>query len=289
MHSRGLDFISVSCADYNPCHYSKSVLDFLVMWAKGEHDRVAVSPNLRASLSPLQPLSKIAREFLRERLVQVFADDKVGRRRAALAWVDGLDSGSSQQADWDTKPKILEQSHWRDLHAGALFFTARGAAAIAVLDRLEAHIGNLNIQRLSLDHNTIPAELAETINALRKSARAFLAQEHDPSSYNMATMFCRECVDKNNVPLLINLVSRDGRVLRLRDRFVVPGPAFRGVQVQHLEAQGSSDEEEGEAALTQNMPLPEGISSRVRNLFLMNLDLHGKLDEWLSEGAGSEQ
>ena len=74
-------------------------------------------------------------------------------------------------------------------------------------------------------------------------------------------------------------------MLRLRNRFVVPGPAFRGVQVQHLEAQGGSDEEEGEAALTQNMPLPEGISSRVRNLFLMNLDLHGKLDEWLSEGA----
>ena len=123
----GLDFIEVSCVDYNPCHYSKSVLDFLVMWARGEHDRVAVSPNLGAALSPLQPLSKIAREFLRERLVQI-ADDKVGRRRAALAWVDGLDSGSSQQADWDTKPKILDQSHWRDLHTGALFFTARSAA-----------------------------------------------------------------------------------------------------------------------------------------------------------------
>ena len=59
------------------------------MWAKGIHDEVKTSSELRRALSPLEPMSESAREFLRERIVQGTGME-ASRRRKALEWVEAL-------------------------------------------------------------------------------------------------------------------------------------------------------------------------------------------------------
>jgi hypothetical protein len=274
----GYAFIDAVCSDFNPCYRSKSVLEHLFGWANGEHSYVKSSENLREAISPLTPLSVSARECLRERLVQG-AGHEGRRRRVALTWVDGLRSTRQQSLAWDIKPEIFEEAHWHDLHAGALFFMAR-AAAIGLLDRVEAHMANQHEQRFLLD-NPLPTHIAGEIESLRKYAQAFLDKGHDPSPGLLAQTFCRECVDNHDARLLAMLVKRDDRVLRLRERIVVPGAAFRGVQTQQIDTVGSQEEDDADPSVQYAMAWPEGISHRIHNLFLLNLDLHAKLGEWL--------
>lgn len=276
----GRAFIDAVCTDYNP--HKRSVLNHLIGWTKGAHNDVQSSEPLQKALSPLVPLSLNAREFLRERLVQGTGDE-VQRRRAALAWVDDLRRTSQPTITWEDKPPNLEEAHWRDLHAGALFFKARDAV-IGVLDRLEAHIANQIEQRFSLD-DLVPGSIAGEMESLRRQAQAFLDKRHDPSPGELARVFCRECVDSSDANLIANLVRRDDRVLRLRGRAVLPGAAFRGDQTQHPNAAHAGDEEDAEADDPHTIAWPAGISDRLRKLFLLNLDLHGKLDEWLRRSA----
>ena len=191
----------------------------------------------------------------------------------------------SQTITWEDKPTNLKDVHWRDLHAGALFFTARDAV-IGVLDRLEAHIANQSEQRFSLD-DPVPGPIADEMESLRKQAQAFLDKGHDPSPGELARTFCRECVDSSDANLIANLVKRDDRVLRLRGRTVLPGAAFRGDQTQRPNAAHAGDEEDAEASDPHTIAWPAGISYRLRNLFLLNLDLHGKLDEWLRRSVAN--
>ena len=281
--SHGLEFFDTACSNY-PCYYSKSILEHLAGWAKGEHNNIKSSNNLQKALSPLVPLSQSAGEFLRERLVQGVGDDGQ-RRRAALAWVDDLRRTSQPTLTWEDKPANLEDAHWCDLHAGALFFTARDAV-IGVLDRLEAHIANQSEQRFSLD-DPVPRPIADEMESLRRQAQAFLDKRHDPSPGELARTFCRECIDSSDANLIANLVRRDDRVLRLRGRAILPGAAFRGDQTQHPNAARAPDEEGAEADDPHTIAWPAGISYRLRNLFLLNLDLHGKLDEWLRRSTAN--
>lgn len=282
--SPGREFVDAACSDFNPCYYSKSILEYLAGWAKDEHNNVKSSNKLQEALSPLVPLSRSAREFLRERLVQG-AGDEGQRRRAALAWVDDLHRTSQPTITWEDKPPNLEDAHWRDLHAGALFFTARDAV-IGVLDRLEAHIANQSEQRFSLD-DSVPGPIADEMESLRRQAQAFLDKRHDPSPGELGRAFCRECVDSSDANLIANLVRRDDRVLRLRGRAVLPGAAFRGDQTQRPNAARAGDEEDAEADDPHTIAWPAGISDRLRKLFLLNLDLHGKLNEWLRPSAAN--
>ncbi len=282
--SPGREFVDAACSGFNPCYYSKSILEYLAGWAKDEHNNVKSSNKLQEALSPLVPLSRRAREFLRERLVQG-AGDEGQRRRAALAWVDALRRTSQPTITWEDKPPNLEEAHWRDLHAGALFFKARDAV-IGVLDRLEAHIANQSEQRFSLD-DPVPGSIAGEMESLRRQAQAFLDKRHDPSPGELARIFCRECVDSSDANLIANLVRRDDRVLRLRGRAVLPGAAFRGDQTQHPNAAHAGDEEDAEADDPHTIAWPAGISYRLHNLFRLNLDLHGKLDEWLHRSAAN--
>ncbi len=282
--SHGLEFVDTACSNFNPCYYSKSILEHLAGWAKGEHNNIKSSNNLQKALSPLVPLSQNAGEFLRERLVQGVGDDGQ-RRRAALAWVDDLRRTSQPTLTWEDKPANLEDAHWCDLHAGALFFTARDAV-IGVLDRLEAHIANQSEQRFSLD-DLVPGPIADEMESLRRQAQAFLDKRHDPSPGELARTFCRECVDSSDANLLENLVKRDGRVLRLRERAVLPGAAFRWDQAQRPDAARAPDEDGAEADDPNTIAWPAGISYRLHNLFLLNLDLHGKLDEWFRRSAAN--
>jgi hypothetical protein len=78
----GHDFIHAVCADFNP--HNRCVLDHLVGWAKGAHDNVTHSWQLTQALTPLDPMSNSAREFLRERIVQGTGVEASRRRKAPL-------------------------------------------------------------------------------------------------------------------------------------------------------------------------------------------------------------
>jgi hypothetical protein len=274
--NHGEAFIDAAWAAFKP--HKRSVLDHLVMWARGVHDDVKTSSELRRALSPLEPMSQSASEFLRERIVQGTGME-VSRRRKALEWVEALRDKTPRQIEWDAKPTMVDELHWRDLRAGALFLAARDAA-ISLLDQIESHIGNTADQRLSLDA-TLSETVANKIKSLREHGQAFLDDNYDPSPVKAATMFCRECTEQVDTRLLEKLVFREGHVLRQRGRDIVPGVAFRGIQVSPSEAARSPEEDGAEAEVAQVIPLPEGISHRVRNLFLLNLDLSSELGKWL--------
>jgi hypothetical protein len=272
----GDDFINSACGEFKP--YNRSVVDHLVGWAKDTHENVTSSSALTDALSPLISMSKSAREFLRERLVLGTGTD-ASRRRKAIDWVEGLRKKPQQKIAWGAKPEMLDEFHWRDLHAGALFFAARDAA-ITLLDQIESHIANGTDQHMSMD-NTLPEAVVDKITSLRTSARSFLDNNYDPSPGGAANIFCRECIDQTDTYLLESLLVREGRVLQQRGRNIVPGVAFRGIQVAQAETPRSPEEDGSEAEVERTIPLPEHISHRVRNLFLLNLDLRNELHRWL--------
>jgi hypothetical protein len=87
--------------------------------------------------------------------------------------------------------------------------------------------------------------------------------------------------------VLENLVIRDGRVLRLMGRNVVPGPAYRGTTQAAQEPAAIDNDSplpDGEDAPdTRRVGWPAGISFRMRNLFLLNADLKGDLGRWIGQ------
>ena len=281
----GAAFIAAAWDTFRP--HKRSVLEHLALWATGVHDDVKNSWELRRALSPLEPMSESAQEFLRESIVRGSGTD-ARRRRRALEWVESLRERRRQIA-WKEKPPMVDELHWRDLRSGALFFAARDAA-IVLLDEIESHIGNAADQRMSIDA-AAPESVVEKLTLLREHARAFLHGGYDPSPAREATAFCGECAERADASVLERLLFREGHILRQRGRDILPGVAFRGNQTGPSDDARSPEEEGAEVEIVQVTPLPEGISHRVRNLFLMNLDLRGELGKWLTErtensGAG---
>ena len=276
-------FIDAACAIFKP--YKRSVLDLLFRWARGLQEEVTTSSELRRALSPVEPMSESAREFLRERLLQGTGTG-ASRRRNALDWLEALRDKTQQQISWNVRPTMLDELHWRDLRSGALFFAARDAA-IALLDQIESHIGTTADRRISLDAS-LPGTVVEKILSLREHARAFLDDKYDPSPAADATRFCRECTEHGNVLLLEKLLLREGHVLKQRGRDILPGVAFRGIHVNASGAARSPEEDGAEDQVAQIIPLPEGISHRVRNLFLLNLDLRNELGNWLTRPTNND-
>ena len=158
-----------------------------------------------------------------------------------------------------------------------MFFEAR-EAAIATLDAAEVHIGNQGAgQFLSLKHQ-VPDSLAQSLEKLKFAATQYL----DFASIDEdAKTFCQECGGDDPAGILRKLVYRDGHVLRLIGDEIKPGAAFRGSITEV-----SANDEDQETPKAGDISLPEGISYRVRNLYLLNLDMHGELDEWLNPNAG---
>ena len=273
----GNEFFEAACAGYNPCHYSKGILDYLVDWSCGNFAVASHNHNLANALSPLEPLAKEACDILRERLIQ---GDEQGsqidsRRRATLCWVESVRNAPHQRLTWKKKPMCIAEDHWRDLEAGALFFQVRDTA-ISMLDLLEEYIGSLNQQVLRLD-GPLPAIIKSGIMALHDCAKRFLENQHPDE---LANAFCRECTDTEDRRLIACLVARDERVLRLRDHVVLPGPAFRGRSAPKSGEEPSAVEESPKNSVGA-ISWPDGISYRVHNLFLLNKDLCGELSAWL--------
>ena len=76
-----------------------------------------------------------------------------------------------------------------------------------------------------------------------------------------------------------NLVMRDDRILRLERDEIRPGPAFQGIAVAEVSV--SDIEELTVSPEADGLDFPEGISSRVRNLWSLALDLDHEMDDWL--------
>jgi len=272
----GRAFIEQAC--------KRSVRNQLLEWiaqVKNDDQKIDTAA-LRKALSPIEELTPDVLKLVKERLIQGGNDD-TKRRVNALTWVEEMRQNSGV-VGWQAKPQCIDEDHWRDLFAGAKLFSARDAA-VAVLDVMEAHIGNqTNSQKFDL-HTAIPEELAPSLAALKTTAMAFLDTNHADKD---AAAFCRECAQDNVSEVLRSLVDRDRHVLRLVDNFIKPGSAFRGKASTNSNNDDDDDDdygvEEG-ARVVGNIPLPEGISYRMRNLYLLNLDLQGKLDQWLADGV----
>jgi hypothetical protein len=275
----GRDFIETAFQDCRP--YNRTIVDHLSCWAQRKDDRVD-SDALWKALSPLNRLPDVAIPMLRERLLQRGDEslEDTQRRYSALAWVETIRKTKPGGLTWEQRPDDISEAHWHDLHAGALLFTAR-EAAIAVLDAAEMHIGN---EASGISHSLgaqVPESLKSTLDELKRAAEKYLAVRHSDTE---AKRFCNECVSADESSILRSLVDRDGHVLRLVGDEIKPGPAFRGSATPI-----AAEEGETQGTLQKGMlSLPEGISYRVRNLYLLNLDMNGELDSWLISTASGE-
>ncbi len=270
--SSSLELFSSFCEASGPTYRQNNVLEHLVGWAKGHIPNVS---NLGNALSPLKPLPQETRQALRGMLM-AGNEASSARRRTMLAWVTRLAKTRPPQTEWTAKPPELEETHWQDLHAGALFFAVR-EAALVLLDHLEAHVRTQQSQHVCLG-NELDTLLSPLLETLGERADGFLQHSHDPSPDGQAGAFCRECLDKTRA--IEHLVRRDDRVLRLRDEKVIPGPAFPRTAEAATDSDATLVEDEDEFSTTQSSGLPEGISHRAKNLYLLHLDLEGSLDNW---------
>jgi hypothetical protein len=264
----GQEFIEAASA----CK-GESVKNYLVGWVRGK--KVLKSQRLDDVLSPLEPLSHEAQTLLCGLI------DRDKKRANARAWVEQLSKEGTRRQDWgDKPPKPIQPSHWKDMEAGARFFMARDAA-IAVLDTLERHMGNKSQSPMYSLITTTPNELLDPLKKLKDAAQDYLSLKYDNDDTRDANKFCEECIQKIDSDVLRSLVKRDVHVLCLESDKVKPGPAFRGDGKTPV----NDENDESPASDSEMIPLPKGISSRVLNLYRLNLDLKGKLDQWLKLSA----
>lgn len=276
----GRAFVDEACAPFEPVFHQRSVFKHLSGWARGAHDLGQSTARLCEAISPMTPLPLSARSVLRARLVQGGTED-ARRRRATLAWVEHVRKSSRGPVGWADRPGDLDATHWRDIVSGAAFFRMR-ESAMGALNATESSIGLAQAQKLVLARG-LPSEVRQCITALREVASEFLTLNHDPSPEQMATRFATECTAKDPAAVLSALVVRDGRVLRLADGVVIPGPAFEG---QPMPSMTDAAQVEPEVEVPKGViEWPDGLSYRIRNLFLLNLDLRGELDSWLGQTA----
>ncbi|MBN6741124.1 hypothetical protein JKG47_11385 [Acidithiobacillus sp. MC6.1] len=266
----GQAFVQAATMEFRP--YNGTVLNHLVKWVQG--DLRVDTETLGNALSPLTPLSEDAKSLLRERLLQGGQESPEYRERRhnALAWVESLRNNLATKPTWQNRPNQITEQHWSELHAGAVFFMAR-KTALDLIDAVEAYLGNQNgTPCLSLQKG-LPDTLNTGIDKLKAAASTYLELKYPNPE---AGAFCSECTQDDSSSLLRALVARDGQVLRLVGDDIKPGPVFRGRPVQPGE-----DDADEESFLADDLSLPDGISYRVRNLYLLNLDIHGELDAWL--------
>ncbi len=282
----GQTFIDIICDDYRS---QKTPIKVLAEWINGNKKNINTA-GLLSVLSPKTSMPLNARDFLRERLIAADIDGfGANRRKAALNWMEHLLGNPRQKLDWRSKPPMLEQLHWDDLQSGGMFFLTR-QAALNVLDQVELQIGNQAKQHLDL-RNALPSDIQSAITELKKRATDFIHLSHDPSPSKIATSFVNECV-QDDEKIITSLVQRDGRVLKQRNHFIVPGMAFIGSDIaQHSNTVDEQEDSGIETDVSSDMQWPEwpeGISYRMRNLFLLNIDLHGQLDQWLVGNKNTE-
>ena len=101
----------------------------------------------------------------------------------------------------------------------------------------------------------------------------------------IASTFCKDCTAPDPAQIIRTLVKRDSRVLQLRSSDILPGSAFVGrPQADEIDedAVGPGAENVG------RIPVPEGISPRMQNLYLLELDLNHRLGTFLNPRPNEE-
>lgn len=270
----GRDLVEAATSEYRP--YRCTVEDYLVRLAT-ESPPITVTPPLQLALSPIEPLAPIACDLIRSRLCEGTGGNKyAARRKNGLAWVSSIDP--DKPANWKAQPPTIDNDHWNDLRRGALFFQARDTA-IDVLIEIETAVARTDAQTIA---PTAAAEIPAVQKQLRKlhdAAQRFLDENADPTEGKIAGNFCKDCTVADPAEIIRNLVQRDSRVLQLRGSHIVPGSAFVG------RPQADDTDEDAVGPGVENVgrvPMPEGISPRVQNLYLLDLDLNHRLDSFLN-------
>lgn len=272
----GQAFLDMACAPYPECWYSHGVASTIANWMTGSPSKIAHIQPLGDAITPLAALPHLAEQTLRE-LLSGRSDANSLRRRAALSWVRRCQDVREPIDDVDgAAPAELSAAHWADIRVGARFFRARDAA-IGVLNACERAMGPAG-SPLSLI-TQVPDTVCGALDAARAAADAFLNLAQGGSYHPSGIQFCRELSGEDHRTVLKHLVVRDTRVLRLSGNEVVPGMAFDGgPPPQDVEPQ---DGDEATADLAQRARLPDGVSFRLRNLLLLDLDLQESLGAWL--------
>lgn len=272
--AEGLALLEGAFGSYRP--KGRELLAHLVNWTAGQSSLLRTDAVVKA-LSPSEPLQSRAREILRDRLelggAQESQDCKV-RRRAALEWTNQVIKAPEKASrSWSDRPiAITSDAHWLDLVAGAHLSATRDAA-LALLDAVEQRLALASGERLTMANAS--QLVIDELAVLREHAAKFLATGHTDSE---ARLFCRECSRDQSVDILRNLLIRDGRVLRAVGSEVRPGSAFRRqiaptaddeekIDVVAADVEGGAPEDAGS--------WPPDVSYRVRNLYLLNMDLQG--------------
>lgn len=273
VRAQGERFNAFACTDFggefiNACCEDDGVLlETLVQWALKGRAVSDLKPGVRQLLSPLHGLPAAARALLSRRI-----DSGAGggeRRVAIRRWLAARHAEPAEAFDWRLRPDAIDPEHWNDLHYGALFFQVQDAA-YDVLNALEQHLAVLSTLRFRLG-SVLPERIATRLDHLRQLARLFLENPMAHRKITVAEAFCRECADPDDASLLTHLVRRDDRVLRLRGREVVPGPAFL-----HQGAPIDGDQVTDEVTeAPAHVALPAWISHRVERLRRLDLDLQG--------------
>lgn len=272
----GREFIELACEEFRP--FGAAVLPRLVKWASAD-DQVDSRPMINA-LSPLQPLAAKASEMLVEglRRGRLGSEETKQRRAHALAWMERLHQKKVTASNWALKPPEITDEHWRDLGAGARLFTVRDTA-ISVLDELEANLGMATKPAFRLD-SKLPHAVKYGLATLNGQASAYLSLGHSQPD---AGVFCKACQGEA-AQVLAFLAEHDGRVLRRVGNEIRPGMAYTGRPSTANEQQ----DDDGQPDIAP-LPLPQGISRRIGNLYLLNLDLRGKLDTWMQRQKRAAQ
>lgn len=270
----GMAFIRAAIGQHRP--HGRDAVDVLVDWVGGRDFNVATEP-MRAILSPALPLPPDAVDYLSELMV---SGDGSGpaRRRAAMHWIgDVAGKPGSSEAE---KPSALSDEHWHDVQAGTLFFELQ-ANAYNVLDAVERVVAAGQGAPLGLELAFTPV-VGDAVAALRACASRYLAHGFLDLALTGANEFAYACASASDRHVVKELLERDERVLRLRDEMIAPGPAFdQGLGIDDVPAEDPDMPPLPES--TGDFPLPKGVSYRLRNLYLLNLDLTGQLDSWLSK------
>jgi hypothetical protein len=271
----GHDLVEAATAGYRP--HKRSVEDYLVQLAT-DGSPIVVTPPLRSALSPLDPLAETARNLIRSRLCEGAGLSKdAARRKNGLTWVSSI--RPEAPANWKSRPQSIEADHWNDLDLGASFFEVRNSA-IDVLNAIESSMAPLHARRITaIAASKVPA-VEIKLAALKSAAQGFLEKKADPTEGKIATFFCRSCVEQDHARIIRNLTTRDNRILLLRGEEIVAGPAFVGKPQA-----ADSDEDSPQGPGAENVgrvPVPQNISPRIQNLYLLQLDLRGELEGFLS-------
>ena len=254
------------------CKESKDIFH----WAKQGNipaDNKKLPNKLTQTLSPVTPLPKDVSCLLRKHIC------RQDRRQHILEWVTRVWDQNISRSDWSEKPSEVNDEHWSDLHAGALFFETQ-KAAIDLLDAIENQIGNSGEAKFNLD--TASEEVNKRIDKLRNCAKKFIEKDHDPTPQEQAKEFCLECAIDKPAEIIKNMVRRDDRVLRLDVDAVIPGSAFRGLSsIQEISAE--ADEAAGEENTSWFPYLPPHVSHRVNNMVILSFDMRGQYGAWQKE------